>query len=123
MRVGHYIPNALVDWYALCKLWFIIEASQTFERLCDKSTVSWNALILGYASQGNSKEIFSLLERMEHEGLEANDNLYLLRWNILYTICIVPLATLIVIPMEDILYENLRVGQRFNQIENTLLSR
>ena len=54
-----------------------------------------NALILGYASQGNSKEVFSLLERMEHEGLEANDNLYLLRWNILYTICILPLATLI----------------------------
>ena len=65
----------MVDWYAKCGA--LSEASQTFERLCDKSTVSWNALILGYASQGNSKEVFSLLERMEHEGLEANDITFL----------------------------------------------
>mgnify|MGYP002776886566 CR=1 FL=1 len=70
-----YIPNALVDWYAKCGA--LSEASQTFERLCDKSTVSWNALILGYSSQGNSKEVFSLLERMEHKGLEANDITFL----------------------------------------------
>ena len=31
-------------------------------------------------------------------------DLYLLRWNILYTICILPLATLILIPMEDTFY-------------------
>ena len=33
------------------------------------------------------------------------DDLYLLRWKILYTFCIVPLASLILIPMEDIFYE------------------
>ena len=63
--------NSLVDWYANCGA--LPEASQTFERFHDKSTFYWNALILGYASQGNSKEVFPLLERMEHGGLEAND--------------------------------------------------
>ena len=32
------------------------------------------------------------------------DDLYLLRWKILYTFCVVPLATLILMPMEDIFY-------------------
>ena len=65
----------MVDWYANCGA--LPEASQTFERFHDKSTFYWNALILGYASQGNSKEVFPLLERMEHEGLEANDITFL----------------------------------------------
>eukprot|EP01018_Ginkgo_biloba_P032910 Gb_35636 [translate_table: standard] len=57
------VGNALVDMYGKCGN--LMDARQIFDGLPERSLISWNTLISGYAKQGHSKEAFHMLEQMQ----------------------------------------------------------
>ncbi|KAI5070752.1 hypothetical protein GOP47_0015095 [Adiantum capillus-veneris] len=69
------IGNTLVDMYGKCNS--VVEARDVFDELLDKSVVSWNALISGYADHGLAEEAFSCLEQMQSKGLVPDEVTFL----------------------------------------------
>ncbi|KAI5063608.1 hypothetical protein GOP47_0022155 [Adiantum capillus-veneris] len=63
----NFVGNALVDMYANCGL--LIEAHGTFEQLWVQDLVSWTALIVGYAEQGEGLKAHKLFEELQSKGL------------------------------------------------------
>lgn len=64
------IESALVDMYAKCGS--VSEAEKVFERISNPDTVSWTAMISGYAQHGLSEDALRLFRKMEHQGMKAN---------------------------------------------------
>ena len=62
-----YAINTLVGMYAKCG--FVDEALSMFEELPSYDIVSWNAMILGYAEQGDIENAFILGAQMQEQGL------------------------------------------------------
>ncbi|XP_024525225.1 pentatricopeptide repeat-containing protein At2g03380, mitochondrial-like isoform X2 [Selaginella moellendorffii] len=60
------VANTLVDMYAKCGS--MADARSVFERIQERSVVSWNCLIAGYAQAGDGNIALELLTRMEEEG-------------------------------------------------------
>lgn len=65
------IESALVDMYAKCGN--ITEAQEVFERITEPDTISWTAIISGYAQHGLVEDALELYGRMEQSGVKAND--------------------------------------------------
>ncbi|XVF46559.1 hypothetical protein PTKIN_Ptkin03bG0036600 [Pterospermum kingtungense] len=61
-----YVKTALVDMYAKCGL--ISEARTLFYKMPEKSTVTWNSMIFGYANHGYCEEAIQLFKQMEGAG-------------------------------------------------------
>ncbi|KAK3229806.1 hypothetical protein Dsin_001687 [Dipteronia sinensis] len=57
-----FVGNALVDMYS--KSGVLTEARQLFERMGNRDNVSWNAIIVGYAQEGDKFEAFNIFMRM-----------------------------------------------------------
>ena len=64
------LGTSLVDMYAKCG--DMGKASQVFDELLVQDVVSWNALIAGYAQQGQGEEALTSFERMESNGVSPN---------------------------------------------------
>lgn len=62
-----FIGNALVDMYAKCGA--LEESSKQFERLKIRDSVSWNAIIVGYAQNGEDNRAFDMFKRMNSSGV------------------------------------------------------
>ncbi|XVF20009.1 hypothetical protein REPUB_Repub11eG0161000 [Reevesia pubescens] len=58
-----YVKSALVDMYAKCG--FISEARTLFYKMSEKSTVTWNSMIFGYANHGYCEEAIQLFKQMQ----------------------------------------------------------
>jgi pentatricopeptide repeat protein len=65
------LGNALVDMYAKCNA--LAEAERVFDGLPNRTVVSCNALISGYARQGRSREALSWYARLQSEHLLEPD--------------------------------------------------
>ncbi|XP_024515653.1 pentatricopeptide repeat-containing protein At1g11290, chloroplastic-like [Selaginella moellendorffii] len=66
-----YVSNCLVGLYSRCGS--ISDAEELFGSISDrKNAVAWSALLAGYSSQGTCEKVFSLLEGMRKEGLQAD---------------------------------------------------
>ncbi|KAE8678907.1 Pentatricopeptide repeat-containing protein [Hibiscus syriacus] len=61
-----YVKSALVDMYAKCG--FISQAKTLFCKMSEKSIVTWNLMIFGYANHGYCEEAVQLFKQMEGEG-------------------------------------------------------
>ncbi|KAI5058735.1 hypothetical protein GOP47_0026905 [Adiantum capillus-veneris] len=61
------IGNTLVDLYGKCDL--LADAQQVFDTLPVRDSVSWNALIAGYAEHGYDEDAITYFERMRGEGV------------------------------------------------------
>ncbi|KAG0598862.1 hypothetical protein M758_12G106600 [Ceratodon purpureus] len=70
-----YVVNTLIKMYAQCGN--VREARQVFDTCVKKTTITWNAMITGYAQQGYTKEAYSLFCHMQEEGLKPNTFVYL----------------------------------------------
>ncbi|XP_031473859.1 pentatricopeptide repeat-containing protein At3g21470-like [Nymphaea colorata] len=57
-----YIQTALVDMYSKCK--FLVDARRIFDEMSQRSVVSWNAMIGGYAKNGDMGSALELFELM-----------------------------------------------------------
>ncbi|KAI5067709.1 hypothetical protein GOP47_0018237 [Adiantum capillus-veneris] len=60
------LGNALVDMYAKCGA--LLKAQIAFDTLPVRDVISWNALIAGYAQQGQGQEALGCFQRMRSEG-------------------------------------------------------
>lgn len=61
-----YVCNALIDMYAKCGN--LQEARKVFDNQVERDTVTWNAMIAGYALNMQAEEAFELFMHMQHEG-------------------------------------------------------
>ncbi|KAJ7256129.1 hypothetical protein O6H91_Y414900 [Diphasiastrum complanatum] len=68
------VGNTLVDMYAKCD--HMEDAQQVFNNMHERTVVSWNAMIAGYAQQGLGKEALALYEQMKQEDVQPNDVTY-----------------------------------------------
>ncbi|KAK9127898.1 hypothetical protein Syun_016695 [Stephania yunnanensis] len=75
MEWSLFVSNALVAMYAKCGEIGI--ARQVFDEMPERDVVSWNSIILGYASKGMWDEAFELFDRMAIGGVEVN----VVTWN------------------------------------------
>uniref|UniRef100_A0ACD5W5P0 Uncharacterized protein n=1 Tax=Avena sativa TaxID=4498 RepID=A0ACD5W5P0_AVESA len=66
-----YIGNSLVSCYARCGS--LEDSVLVFRKMEQKSVVSWNALICGYAQNGRGEEALAAYKTMRTMGLKAND--------------------------------------------------
>ena len=69
------LGNALVDMYAKCSM--LVKARQILEELPIRNIISWNALISGYAEQGEGNEALNCFEKMQNEGISPNEITFL----------------------------------------------
>eukprot|EP01018_Ginkgo_biloba_P021727 Gb_04028 [translate_table: standard] len=70
-----FVGSALVDMYAKCCS--MEYALQVFDKLSRRDVVSWNAMIAGYAQNGQCDEAFELLRQMQLSGAKPNG----ISWN------------------------------------------
>eukprot|EP00250_Pteridium_aquilinum_P017043 c23424_g2_i3 orf=526-1809(+) len=75
------VGNTLIDLYAKCNS--LSEAQSVFDKMSVQDVVSWNALITGYARQGESDLVFRMFGRMEECGINPNEVTFL----IILTVC------------------------------------
>ena len=65
-----FIATTLVDMYSKCGV--LSKAQQVLDELPTRNIVSWNALIAGYAQQGQYHEVLRCFGCIQSEGLSAN---------------------------------------------------
>ncbi|KAH7427048.1 hypothetical protein KP509_10G028200 [Ceratopteris richardii] len=69
------LDNALVDMYAKCGV--LRKAQLVLEEIPFRDVVCWNALIAGYAQQGESDRALSCFRKMELEGFHPDASTFL----------------------------------------------
>jgi pentatricopeptide repeat protein len=69
------LGNALVDMYAKCGM--LAKAQSVLECLPLRDTVSWNALIAGYAEEGRGQEAIDCFVRMRTDGISPDEVTFL----------------------------------------------
>eukprot|EP01018_Ginkgo_biloba_P026883 Gb_14445 [translate_table: standard] len=62
--------NSLLNVYA--KSMSLVYARQVFDKMPERNVVSWNAMIAGYAQNGNSREALRLFFQMQRAGMKRN---------------------------------------------------
>eukprot|EP00250_Pteridium_aquilinum_P014762 c22186_g2_i1 orf=1-1269(+) len=67
--------TAFVDMYARCGS--MTEAQQLFDAMPEKDIVTWDALMRGYASHGDTELVFHLFERLTNDGLQPDEVIFL----------------------------------------------
>lgn len=73
-RGNVFAASALLDMYAKCDR--VEDAYVVFQCMLERNSVSWNALIAGYAKAGDRETSFLLLESMEREGMRLDDGTF-----------------------------------------------
>ncbi|KAM7462803.1 hypothetical protein LguiA_030924 [Lonicera macranthoides] len=67
-----FVGSALVDMYGKCGS--MEDCERAFNEMPDRNLITWNALIGGYAHQGQAETALSVLEEMTCGGLEVVPN-------------------------------------------------
>ncbi|KAG6778747.1 hypothetical protein POTOM_015092 [Populus tomentosa] len=65
-----YVQTALVSFYGKCG--DLCNARKVFDKMRDRSVVTWNSMISGYEQNGFAKEAIRLFDRMKEIGVEPN---------------------------------------------------
>ncbi|KAL0330164.1 UNVERIFIED_CONTAM: putative pentatricopeptide repeat-containing protein [Sesamum radiatum] len=79
-----YAASALLDMYAKCSR--VEDADKVFKYMQERNTVSWNALIAGYAEMGNLQRCMELFLSMEMEGVRVDDATFAPLLTLLYDV-------------------------------------
>ncbi|KAJ8750309.1 hypothetical protein K2173_014224 [Erythroxylum novogranatense] len=64
------ICNSLIDMYCRCGCMGL--ARQVFEKMVERTSVSWNSIIVGFAANGLANEALEHFELMQKEGLKPD---------------------------------------------------
>ncbi|RRT66385.1 hypothetical protein B296_00026567 [Ensete ventricosum] len=75
ISVDPFVASALVQMYLKCGA--MADAHLVFDRMAEKSIVTWSAMIAGCANHGHVGEALRMLERMRSSGTEPNP----ITWN------------------------------------------
>ncbi|KAL2906912.1 hypothetical protein RDABS01_005622 [Bienertia sinuspersici] len=73
--LNSFVYNALIDMY--CKCGNMRSARLLFDRMPEKSDVSWNSIITGFAQNGHNEESLELFERMIAARINPNEVTFL----------------------------------------------
>lgn len=65
-----FVGSALVDMYAKCGL--ISEAVRIFDKMQERSTVTWNSMIFGYSNHGYCENAIGLFYQMKNEHVKPD---------------------------------------------------
>ncbi|XWS64208.1 hypothetical protein CRYUN_Cryun06bG0166700 [Craigia yunnanensis] len=71
-----FVQNSLIDMYSKCGLTEL--AYMIFDKIKEKSVVTWNSMVCGFSQNGNFVEAISLFDQMYLNGLEMNDVTFLI---------------------------------------------
>ncbi|OMO68955.1 hypothetical protein CCACVL1_19743 [Corchorus capsularis] len=71
LEINVFIASALIDMYSKCGK--VKDARNVFDKIPRKNAASWNALIGCYGKHGMVESAIELFERMQEEGVLAND--------------------------------------------------
>ncbi|PRQ46486.1 putative tetratricopeptide-like helical domain, DYW domain-containing protein [Rosa chinensis] len=66
-----YIQNTLMNMYSTCGC--LVSARKVFDKMSDKSVVSWATMIDAYAQWDQSAEALKLFYKMERENVDPNE--------------------------------------------------
>lgn len=66
-----FVGSALIDMYMRCGC--VKDALRVFETMPERNLVSWKAMVLGYAKNGQCREALQLMHRMQAEGFYVDD--------------------------------------------------
>ncbi|XP_058103399.1 pentatricopeptide repeat-containing protein At2g13600-like [Magnolia sinica] len=69
------VANALITIYGKCGN--LSDAEKIFNGMTKPDTISWNALITGYAQNGLGEEVLELYDRMQKSGIDPNHVTYI----------------------------------------------
>ncbi|PRQ32597.1 putative pentatricopeptide [Rosa chinensis] len=64
------ISNSLIDMYSRCGC--IDFARQVFDNMPDRTLVSWNSMIVGFAANGHAEEALVFFNLMQKEGFKPD---------------------------------------------------
>ncbi|GLT55452.1 hypothetical protein SLA2020_285720 [Shorea laevis] len=64
------VAGSLIDLYVKCRK--LHEARRVFNQIEQKNVISWSALILGYAQEGNLAEAIDLFRQLRDSGIEVD---------------------------------------------------
>ncbi|XP_024528831.1 pentatricopeptide repeat-containing protein At4g18520, chloroplastic-like [Selaginella moellendorffii] len=70
-----HVANTLVDMYAKCGS--MAEARRVFDAIKLHSVVSWNAIIMGYASNGDGAQALELFSAMQRKGFVPDSRIFI----------------------------------------------
>lgn len=56
------VMNSIITMYSRCGR--IVEAKRVFDLICDKNLISWNAIMAGYAQNGQGRKVIEIFENM-----------------------------------------------------------
>ncbi|GJY58696.1 putative pentatricopeptide repeat-containing protein [Tanacetum coccineum] len=59
------LQNSLIDMYTKCGQ--LIYARRVFDKMSERTVISWNAMLVGYSKHGMAKEVTKLFELMRKE--------------------------------------------------------
>ncbi|KAI3772570.1 hypothetical protein L6452_03759 [Arctium lappa] len=59
------LENSLIDMYSKCGQ--LAYARRVFDKMSERSVISWNAMLVGYSKHGMAKEVAKLFELMRKE--------------------------------------------------------
>ncbi|XP_057472782.1 pentatricopeptide repeat-containing protein At1g08070, chloroplastic-like [Actinidia eriantha] len=65
------IGTALVDMYSKCG--DLVSAAYVFDKILDRDVVAWNAIIMGFSTNGQSQNALEFFHRMKNESVRPND--------------------------------------------------
>eukprot|EP00250_Pteridium_aquilinum_P017363 c23591_g1_i1 orf=264-2249(+) len=65
-----YVRSSLLDMYAKCGS--LEGARRVFDSTREWDVIAWNSMITAYAQRGHNKEVFTLFQLMQKEGLEPS---------------------------------------------------
>ncbi|XP_019190426.1 PREDICTED: pentatricopeptide repeat-containing protein At3g09040, mitochondrial [Ipomoea nil] len=69
-----YVGSSLINMYAKCSQMEV--AKEVFNGLVEKNDVLWNALLAGYAQNGNAREVLNLFMDMMFFGFQPDEYTY-----------------------------------------------
>ncbi|XP_026397703.1 pentatricopeptide repeat-containing protein ELI1, chloroplastic-like [Papaver somniferum] len=75
IRLNAHVGTALIDMY--CKCGSVEDARVVFDMITNKDVIAWNAMIVGYAVHGFSREALELFSQMRELGFHLSDITYI----------------------------------------------
>ncbi|XP_047323572.1 pentatricopeptide repeat-containing protein At2g20540-like [Impatiens glandulifera] len=96
------LSNALIHMYAKCGRMDL--AQEVFDEMPDRDTICWNAMISGWAMQGDGRRAIGLFSDMESSGITPDDITFLA----MFTAC----------SYSGMAYEGLEVLNRMRRVYN-----
>ncbi|KAK6140264.1 hypothetical protein DH2020_025960 [Rehmannia glutinosa] len=70
LELGLFLANSLISFYAKCGS--MVDSLLVFDKMPERNVVSWNAVICGYAQNGQGNRAIEMYQKMKLMGVKPN---------------------------------------------------